>query len=168
MMIEAPTSQILVDRQWNAPGMETGRTPGVSAGSTSQPTGVDSKAPDQADFLKQMARRLGADPTDSRAGTPEGLARLGAERMVSAALIEPLIREARESSAPTGMFAPGPGEKRFGHLFDRNIADSIAASPGFGGVISIERKLLDRINLTLGIQESSNDARKPAPMEARS
>ena len=168
MMIEPTNSQVLVDRQWNMPDMGSGRIADASERPGAEATDAGSEMPDQADFLKQMAGRLGADPTDPRAGTPEGLARLGAERMVATALVEPLVREARESSAPTGMFAPGPGEKRFGHLFDRNIADSIAASPGFGGVVSIERKLLDRINLTLGIQPSPGDAGKPETMEARS
>ena len=155
MMIDTPTSPILVDRQLNMPGMEPGRVVDASSRRFEGPGGVESTSPDQAAFLKQMAGRLGADPTDARAGTPEGLARLGAERMVSTALIEPLVREARESSASTGMFAPGPGEKRFGHLMDRSIADSIVASPGFGGVVSIERRLLERINISLGIHESS-------------
>lgn len=168
MMIEPTTSPTLVDRQWNGTGIEPGRPSGVSNRPTTASREVDSNPPDQATFLKQMAGRLGADPTDARVGTPEGLARLGAERMVSAALIEPLVREARESSAPSGMFAPGPGEKRFGHLFDRKIADSIAASPHFGGVVSIERQLLERINLSLGIQESSIGASGSEGMEESS
>ena len=49
------------------------------------------KSEDQAGFLRRLASRLGADPRDERAGTPEGLARLGAERLVSTALLEPLI-----------------------------------------------------------------------------
>ena len=88
--------------------------------------------------------------------------------MASIALIEPLVREAREASAPTGMFAPGPGEERFGHMLDRNIADAIVASPSFGGVVSLERRLLDRINLTLGIQAPAADARGTVGTETRS
>ena len=97
-----------------------------------------------------MARRLGADPSDPKIGTAEGLARVGAERLISSAFLEPIIRDAREKSAPTGLFAPGTGEKRFGHLFDRAIADSIAASTEFTGVASMERRLLARIEDALG------------------
>ena len=166
MMMETPTNAILVDRQWNVPGRDPGRIAPASTRAAAPSSAGDSG--DQAAFLKQMARRLGADPSDPRAGTPEGLARLGAERMVSTALVEPIVREAREASASTGLFAPGSGEKRFGHLLDRNLADAIVASPGFSGVVSIERRLLDRINLTLGIQESSHDAHGAGSTEARS
>lgn len=159
-MIDTPIAPIQIDRQWNGPEPSSRRVPGTMSSGSRNPLDSGTTNPDQAAFLKQMASRLGADPNDARVGTPEGLARLGAERMVSIALIEPLVREAREASAPTGMFAPGPGEKRFGHLLDRNIADSIAASPRFGGVVSLERRLLDRINRTLGPQQ--------APMETRS
>ena len=105
---------------------------------------------DQAGLLRRMAARLGADPADPQIGTAEGLARVGAERLISSAFLEPIIRDAREKSAPTGLFAPGTGEKRFGHLFDRAIADSIAASTEFTGVASMERRLLERIEKTLG------------------
>lgn len=105
---------------------------------------------DQAGLLRRMAARLGADPTDPEIGTAEGLARVGAERLISSAFLEPIIRDAREKSAPTGLFAPGTGEKRFGHLFDRAIADSIAGSTAFTGVASMERRLLERIEKTLG------------------
>ena len=104
---------------------------------------VDSDpANDQAAFLRRMAERLGADSSDPDAGTPEGLARVGAERLVSSAFLEPLVREARENAAPTGRFAPGVAEKRFGHLFDRAIADSIAGSRRFAAVATVERDLL--------------------------
>ncbi|MCP4833154.1 MAG: hypothetical protein GY895_00175 [Phycisphaera sp.] len=168
MMIDTATGPTLVDRQWNPPGSVPGRLESRSPGVTDATAATDGGPSDQAAFLKQMASRLGADPTDSRARTPEGLARLGAERMVSIALIEPMVREAREASASTGMFAPGPGEKRFGHMLDRDIADSIVASPNFGGVVALERRLLDRINLTLGIQEPAADVSASAGTETRS
>ena len=107
------------------------------------------KSEDQAGFLRRLASRLGADPRDERAETPEGLARLGAERLVSTALLEPLVREARESSEATGLFAPGAGEKRFGHLLDREIADSIAASRDFAPVNAIEKRVLSFVEKAL-------------------
>ena len=64
MMIDTPTSPILVDRQLNMPGMEPGRTVDASSRRFEGPGGVESTSPDQAAFLKQMAGRLGADPTD--------------------------------------------------------------------------------------------------------
>ena len=106
------------------------------------------KSEDQAGFLRRLASRLGADPRDERAETPEGLA-LGADRLVCPARLEPLVREARESSEATGLFAPGAGEKRFGHLLDREIADSIAASPDFAPVNAIEKRVLSFVEKAL-------------------
>lgn len=123
------------------------REGGVTADPAPRPA---AKTEDQAGLLRRMARRLGADPSDPKIGTAEGLARVGAERLISSAFLEPIIRDAREKSAPTGLFAPGTGEKRFGHLFDRAIADSIAASTEFTGVASMERRLLARIEDALG------------------
>ena len=150
----APTSTI------DTIGLQyTGRLPGEPEGARfadrSTPVAPDrrpdsSPAADQAAFLRRMAERLGADPTDPDAGTPEGLARVGAERLVSSAFLEPLVREARENAAPTGRFAPGVAEKRFGHLFDRAIADSIAGSRRFAAVATVERDLLERIQSGLG------------------
>ncbi len=137
----------------------TGRLPGEPGGTRSadrsNPAAAGGRpdsnpADDQAAFLRRMAERLGADPTDPDAGTPEGLARVGAERLVSSAFLEPLVREARENAAPTGRFAPGVAEKRFGHLFDRAIADSIAGSRRFAAVATVERDLLERIQSGLG------------------
>lgn len=139
----------------------------VSAAETEVETAVQ-PAPateDQAGLLRRMAARLGADPTDPAIGTAEGLARVGAERLISSAFLEPIIRDAREKSAPTGLFAPGTGEKRFGHLFDRAIADSIAASTEFTGVASMERRLLERIEKTLGTTVAPTN---PVASETRS
>ena len=156
----APTSTI------DTIGLQyTGRLPGTPDGARvsnpSSPTAAgrsseSTSANDQAAFLRRMAQRLGADPTDPDAGTPEGLARIGAERLVSSAFLEPLVREARENAAPTGRFAPGVAEKRFGHLFDRAIADSIAGSKRFAAVATLERDLLDRIRSGLGASIASS------------
>ncbi len=109
---------------------------------------------DQASFLREMVRRL--DPTASgpELETPEGLANLGAQRLVSTAFLEPLVRDARESSAPTGRFSPGTSETRFGHMLDRRFADAIAATPDFGPVASMERHLLTQIRQSLAAKDA--------------
>ena len=154
----APTSTI------DTIGLQyTGRLPGTPEGarisnpsspSASTRSTESTSANDQAAFLRRMAQRLGADPTDPDAGTPEGLARIGAERLVSSAFLEPLVREARENAAPTGRFAPGATETRFGHMLDQRFADSIAASPDFGPVASMERHLLTQIRRSLAAQDA--------------
>ena len=108
---------------------------------------------DQAAFLREMVRRLDGDA--SRVEKPEELANLAARRLVSATFVEQIVRDARENSAPSGRFAPGVAEQRFGHLMDRSLADAIVAQPGFAGVSSLERRLLDQIRQQLGSTEQA-------------
>ena len=112
-------------------------------------TGGESSSTDQASFLREMVRRLDGDAT--AADAPEDLAGLAARRLIAATFVEPIVREARENSAPTGRFLRGVAEQRFGHLMDRSLADAIVSQPGFAGVASLERRLLDRIERRLGV-----------------
>jgi hypothetical protein len=126
---------------------------GPMAGSTIARREVDDAATsdDQAAFLREMVRRLDGDA--SRVEKPEELANLAARRLVSATFVEQIVRDARENSAASGRFAPGIAEQRFGHLMDRSLADAIVAQPGFAGVSSLERRLLDQIRQQLGTAE---------------
>jgi hypothetical protein len=141
-----------VAAQWTGPmpGAITARRD-ADAGSTPD---------DQASFLREMVRRLDGDETGAE--SPEDLAGLAARRLVAATFVEPIVREARENSAATGRFAPGVAEQRFGHLMDRSLADAIVSQPGFAGVASLERRLLDRIERQLGMPVASR------PEEVRS
>lgn len=115
------------------------------------PSRIDATIPsgedDQARFLREMVRRLDGKPGVE--DTAEDLAGLAAQRLVSTTFVEPIVRDARENSAPTGRFAPGTAEQRFGHLMDRTLADAIVSQPGFAGVASLERRLLDQIERQL-------------------
>jgi hypothetical protein len=135
---------------WSAP---------VSATETARPSAADATRNDQASFLREMVRRLDGDV--SRVEKPEELAGLAARRLMSATFVEQIVRDARENSAPSGRFAPGVAEQRFGHLMDRSLADAIVAQPGFAGVSSLERRLLDQIRQQLGTSEQApvEDAR---------
>lgn len=125
-------------QQWAGPiaitSMSAERTPDVAP-----------KGDDQASFLRAMVRRLGGDADAPDAGTHKGLVAVAARRLVSDAFVEPLLREARESSQPGGMFAPGAGEKRFGHLVDRAMADRVVDAHRFDVVEAVERSLLQRV-----------------------
>ena len=115
------------------------------------PSRIDATTPsgedDQARFLREMVRRLDGKPGVE--DTAEDLAGLAAQRLVSTTFVEPIVRDARENSAPTGRFAAGTAEQRFGHLMDRTLADAIVSQPGFAGVASLERRLLDQIERQL-------------------
>jgi hypothetical protein len=97
--------------------------------------------PDQASFLRGMVRELGGDPDSAEASTREGIVAVAARRLVADAFVEPMLREAREAAQPTGIFAPGAGEKRFSHLVDRAMADRIVDGHRFGLVDALERSL---------------------------
>ncbi|MAH65674.1 MAG: hypothetical protein CMJ27_04685 [Phycisphaerae bacterium] len=105
--------------------------------------GIDRTAgpPDQASFLRGMVRELGGDPDSAEASTREGIVAVAARRLVADAFVEPMLREAREAAQPTGIFAPGAGEKRFSHLVDRAMADRIVDGHRFGLVDALERSL---------------------------
>jgi hypothetical protein len=130
-----------VASQWTGPRFPTAPVRSEAA----SVAGGDS---DQAAFLREMVRRLDGDASD--VDSPEELAGLAARRLVAATFVEPIVREARENSAASGRFAPGVAEQRFGHLMDRSLADAIVSQPGFAGVASLERRLLDRIERQLG------------------
>ena len=124
-----------------------------AAGPASQLVEADRPA-DQASFLREMVRKLDPTATDRQLETPEGLANLAAQRLVSTTFLEPLVRDAREATTPTGRFAPGTAETRFGHLLDRRFADAISASPDFGPVASMERHLLTQIRRSLAAKDA--------------
>jgi len=139
-----------VAAQWTGPmpgAASARRHPGTDP-RTGAGTDADATGTDQASFLREMVRRLDGDATTAE--TPEDLAGLAARRLVAATFVEPIVREARENSASTGRFAPGVAEQRFGHLMDRSLADAIVSQPGFAGVASLERRLLDRIEREIG------------------
>ncbi|MAD19784.1 MAG: hypothetical protein CMJ52_06125 [Planctomycetaceae bacterium] len=122
-------------------GQWTGPLPERAGRVTADRTDRTGSPPDQAAFLRGMVRELGGDPDSPEASTREGIVSVAARRLVADAFVEPMLREAREASQPTGIFAPGAGEKRFSHLVDRAMADRIVDGHKFGLVEALERSL---------------------------
>ncbi|MCH2160584.1 MAG: hypothetical protein MK085_01785 [Phycisphaerales bacterium] len=111
--------------------------------------------PDRAAFLRSMITRLGGEPGPLGQDTTEladRLARTGAHRMVADGFLVPLLSEARESTAPEGMFAPGIGEKRFGSMFDQAFADRMLESGRFPVAEVLEDRLRASFQRVAGIQ----------------
>jgi len=69
-------------------------------------------------------------------------ARATAEEFVATALVQPVLKELRESSTAWGPFAPGSHEKSFGFLLDAHIAGRIVQAKGFELVDIVARNLL--------------------------
>jgi len=76
--------------------------------------------------------------------TVEEQARAGAEQFVAIAMIQPLLKQWRESNAAAPPFAPSQGEKQFQSLFDGQIAQQIARASRFPLVERVAEQLLLR------------------------
>ena len=70
----------------------------------------------------------------------------------------PLLKELRESTAPEGIFAPGPGEKRFGTMYDQKIADGMLDSNNFPVAEALVDKLRASFQRVAGLVGSSEEA----------
>lgn len=114
----------------------------------------ENSTPDTA-FLRTLIRRLGGEPgpvDQTPVEAADRLAETGARRLMADAFLVPLLKEARESSAAEGMFAPGPGEKRFGSMLDQAYADNMLESKSFPLVDSLFNKLRASFHRVAGLQ----------------
>jgi len=110
--------------------------------------------PDTA-FLRTLVRRLGGDPgpaDQSPSEVADRLAETGARRMMADAFLVPLLKEVREAAASEGIFAPGPGEKRFGSMLDAAYADQMLDSNHFPLADALEEKLRASFHRVAGIE----------------
>lgn len=99
-----------------------------------------------ADGSKEFEARLREAQETAAAGSRDAeraaRARATAEEFVATALVQPVLKELRESSTAWGPFAPGSHEKSFGFLFDSHIAGRIVQAKGFELVDIVARNLL--------------------------
>ena len=104
--------------------------------------------PPEVSFDSVLSRRQGlyldatARQQSSRGSTPEELARRTAQDFVAAALIEPILKQLRETSSAAPPFAPGPAEKQFRGIADAQVARQIAQVSRFAIVDQVARNLL--------------------------
>jgi Rod binding domain-containing protein len=77
--------------------------------------------------------------------TPEAKARRAAEQFVSTALIQPILKQLRESSSAAPPFAPTQGEKQFQGLIDTELAQRMVRASNFPIVDRIAEQLSARI-----------------------
>ena len=79
----------------------------------------------------------------SMTGT-EMSARQAAEELVSIALVQPILKELRDTNRAAGAFAPGTGEKTFGPVLDAAMAKQIVQGGRFNVVDAVERAMSNR------------------------
>lgn len=93
-----------------------------------------------AEALGDARRALGAEAREGRTETEK--AREAAEKLVSTTLIEPVLKQLRESNNAAEPFAPTEGEKQFGALLDHRLAHDIVKAANFPMVDRLARDLL--------------------------
>ena len=123
---------------------------------------LDARKPDTA-FLRTLIRRLGGEPgpvDQTPVEAADRLAQTGARRLMADAFLVPLLKEAREASAPEGIFAPGPGEKRFGMMLDQTYADAMLDSESVPLVDALFDKLRASFHRVAGLQPQSVESIK--------
>lgn len=68
---------------------------------------------------------------DAQSGTAEERARKAAEQIVSVALVQPVLKQLRESNMAAPPFAPTQGEKQFQGLMDSAISERLVHASRF-------------------------------------
>ncbi len=69
-------------------------------------------------------------------------AREAAEKLVSSTLVEPILKQARETNNTPPPFGPGKAEKQFGAFLDSKLSDQIVSAAQFPLVKRIQQDLL--------------------------
>lgn len=70
-------------------------------------------------------------------------ARQAAEEFVAQTLVQPILKQMRDTNRAFGPFAPGAHEKTFASMLDTEVAKSIVKSSRFPLVDAVARRLLE-------------------------
>lgn len=97
----------------------------------------------QTDRQQDFASVLGRVQTKP-GETPDQLARRSAEQFVSMALVQPLLKQLRESNHTAPPFAPSQGEKQFQSLMDAEVAQRMVRAAHFPLVDRLARDMLSK------------------------
>ncbi len=95
------------------------------------------------DFAAALGRRF--DRATHAGGGDEDEAFDAAAGFVAAALVEPVLKEMRESSNAPPPWGPGPGEKPFRAMMDVALAERIVRSGNWGLVDRLAREMRARM-----------------------
>jgi hypothetical protein len=89
-------------------------------------------------------------------------AQRGAEQLVAATFIVPILQQLRESSTAEAPFGPGMYEKRLGPMLDAQIADRIVSAQRLPIVEAVRDRMLGVMQSRLKTEaEGANDAAEP-------
>lgn len=103
----------------------------------------------QRSFAAALGAARRAEGIEAREGrTDEAKAREAAEMLVSTTLVEPVLKQLRESNNAAPPFGPTPAEKQFGALLDHRLSHDIVKSANFPMVDRLARDLLRNAGAT--------------------
>jgi len=68
-------------------------------------------------------------------------ARQAAEQLVATALVQPILKQLRETNGAAEPFKPGPGEQAFQQLMDTHLAEKLVHSSRWALVDEITKRL---------------------------
>ena len=122
-------------------------TPFASGASRSHLLPDTSLTREQADFSRilSMSGAAEVDKTDDRDDakekTAEDRARATAERLVAVVLVQPILKQMRESNQAAEPFKPTRGEQQFQSMLDAKFAQEITQSARFPLVDRLARDM---------------------------
>lgn len=99
--------------------------------------------------------------TAARGATNEARARDAAEQFVAAALVQPVLKQLRQSNMGAPPFVPTQGEQQFQGLMDAAVAQQIVHAKHFPLVDSIQQSILKQAS-TAGDKGGERQIRKEA------
>lgn len=99
----------------------------------------DNLASSQGEFAAILAR--GRHRATGTAGEQRAAAREGAEEFVAITMVQPLLKQLRESNNAAAPFAPSSAEKQFRGMMDAQISHRIVKASNFPLVDVVARGL---------------------------
>jgi len=109
----------------DASTLQLGAPPAWASSTLAQPATTR-----DADASATFASILGKAAADT-AKSPDEQARNAARQFVAVTLVQPLLKQLRESNTAAAPFAPSQGEKQFQSLIDADIALKITGAAHF-------------------------------------
>ena len=114
----------------------------------------------QQEFARLLGRAVDAPASDGSepAAAPDAAGnrqdrRRAAQDLVSIALVQPILKQLRQSNNAAAPFAPGPMEKQFGTFLDAQYANSLVKSGNFCLVSAVQRWMSERDRAPLTEQQ---------------
>lgn len=128
----------------------TGSSPaGLSRGLTD-----DARRIENQDLFRSALAKAGGE----REQTPEQRARTGAEQLVAQALVNPMLKQMRQSSQAAPPFAPSQAEKSFRGLMDAELSQRMVRSGNWALVDRLAQDMLRKVPTATPTRSSTTNA----------